>query len=342
MATRRVGATAVRVSSLGLGGAPLGNHQHEVTEGAAESAIDKAYRLGIRYFDVAPQYGHGLAEHRMGRVLREVSPPDFILSTKVGRLLSPRHSGRGDAPGFRNTLAFDFHYDYSYDGIMRSVEDSLQRLGLPNVDILFIHNIDSENLAGENERFFKQAIGSGHKALMKLRDEGIVGAIGVGNNHWQICKRFAMEAHFDCFMVASASAYSLLLTHLLDDFLPFCSDRNISVIVGGAFNSGILATGAVEDAQFAYGTASPEVLKTVRSMDRICRAHSVPLAAAALQFPLGHPVVASVVQGVRSAEQVRSNFDAFHIPIPEAFWDDLKGEGLLRSDAPVPRDAQMA
>ncbi len=333
---RRIGRTDLSICTLGLGGAPLGNFGQEVSDAEAEATVSAAYAAGIRYFDVAPQYGHGLAEHRFGHVLRNLTDPDIVLSTKVGRLLHPRASGRGDATIFRNTLAFDYRYDYSYDGVMRSFEDSLQRLGLSKVDILYIHNIDSENLGGRNQEFFDQAVASGHKALASLRDQRLVSAIGVGNNHWRICRKFAEAIPLDCFMVATKSAYSLLVTDLLDDFLPFCAGRGISIVVGGALNSGILATGAVEGAQFAYEAASDDMLAKVRAMERVCRAHGVPLLSAALRFPLGHPSVASVVQGARSPGQVIANVEAFRRPIPDALWSDLKAEGLLRPDAPVP------
>ena len=333
---RRIGRTGLCVSILGLGGVPLGNHQHEIADDLAMDTIAAAYEFGIRYFDVAPQYGHGLAEHRFGSVLRNVDSDDLVVSTKVGRLLYPRASGRGHAGDFRNTLAFDYRYDYSFDGVMRSVEDSLQRLGLHRVNILYIHNIDSENLAGEHEAFFRQAVAGGHKALRKLREEGTVSAIGVGNNHWQVCKRFAEEVEFDVFMIASKSAYSLLVTDLLDDFLPYCLKRGISIVVGGALNSGILATGAVPGAQFAYGAPTDDVVRKVQGIERVCAKHDVPLVAAALQFPLAHPAVASVVQGARSRQQVAQSVAAISMPIPAALWSDLKSEGLLRRDAPVP------
>ena len=334
---RKLGKTSLELPILGLGGAPLGNDRKVVPEEQALAAIEGAWQAGIRYFDVAPQYGHGLAEHRFGHVLREYPRAEFILSTKVGRLLTPRKTGREDARQFKRPLAFDYHYDYSHDGIMRSVEDSLQRLGIQRVDILLIHNLDWENLPERHEEFFRQAMDSGYRALDRLRGEGTISAIGVGNNHWQMCKRFAEAGEFDCFMIATRSCYTLLQQETLDEFLPLCVKRNISILIGGPYNSGILAKGIKASADFNYAPPPPAILDRVRRLEAICERHGVPLQAAALQFPLGHPAVVSVVPGARSAEQVERSVAAIAHPIPDDMWAELKAEKLIREDAPSPQ-----
>jgi len=333
---RKVGKTRLELPILGLGGAPLGNDRRVVPEAQALAAIEAAWEAGIRYFDVAPQYGHGLAEHRFGHVLREHAREEFILSTKVGRILTPRKGGREDARQFKRPLAFDYHYDYSYDGIMRSVEDSLQRLGIQRADILLIHNLDADNLPERHEEFFRQAMDSGYRALDKLRREGTISAFGVGNNHWQMCKRFAEAGEFDCFMIATRSCYTLLQQETLDEFLPLCVQRNISILIGGPYNSGILAKGTAAGADFNYASPPAAILDRVRRMEAVCERHGVPLQAAALQFPLAHPAVVSVVPGARSREQVERTVAALAHPIPGDLWAELKAEKLIRADAPTP------
>ncbi len=333
---RRVGKTSLELPILGLGGAPLGNDRRVVPEAQALAAIEAAWQAGIRYFDVAPQYGHGLAEHRFGHVLREYPREDFILSTKVGRILTPRKGGREDARQFKRPLAFDYHYDYSYDGIMRSFEDSLQRLGIQRADVLLIHNLDADNLPERHEEFFRQAMDSGYRALDRLRREGTISAFGVGNNHWQMCKRFAEAGDFDCFMIATRSCYTLLQQDTLDQFLPLCLQRNISILIGGPYNSGILARGTTASADFNYAPPPPAILERVRRIEAVCERHAVPLPAAALQFPLAHPAVVSVVPGARSREQVERSVAALAHPIPGDLWAELKAEKLIREDAPSP------
>jgi D-threo-aldose 1-dehydrogenase len=332
---RPLGRTGRQVTALGLGGAPLGNNLWEVAEEAALATIDAAWEAGIRYFDVAPQYGHGLAEHRFGHVLREHPRDDYVLSTKVGRLLVPRRSGREDSPPFKRPLAFDAVFDYSRDGIIRSFEDSLQRLGINRVDLLFIHNIDLGNHSPERcDILFRQAMEEAYPALDELRRAGLLAGIGVGNNYWEMCQRFAAAGDFDCFMLAGR--YTLLEQEALDEFLPMCERRGIPLLIGGPFNSGILATGARDDAYYDYQVATPAILERVSRLEGVCERHGVDLAAAALQFPLQHPAVASVVCGARSAAEISTNLHLMSQPIPADLWAELKTEGLIRSDAPTP------
>jgi len=241
-----------------------------------------------------------------------------------------------DSGLYRNILPFAAHYDYSYDGVLRSVADSLQRLGLARIDIVHIHDVDvwtHKNQAATDERF-AEVMAGGYRALLRLREEKAIGAIGVGVNEWQACERFAEAGDFDCFLLAGR--YTLLEQAALDSFLPLCLRRNIAVIIGGPFNTGILATGAIAGATYNYRPATEAVRERVRSIESVCRDHGVALASAALQFPLHHPAVASVIPGARSAGEVAANIATLEAPIPPALWQALKHEGLLREDAPTP------
>jgi D-threo-aldose 1-dehydrogenase len=331
---RPLGRSALSVTSLGFGGAPLGNLFSELAETDAAGAVTAAYRAGINFFDTAPLYGHGLSEHRIGAALRHVPRDSFVLATKIGRLLRPQRAADGGL--YRNILPFATVYDYSYDGVMRSVEDSLQRLGLARIDVLHVHDVDiwthgSEAAMAER---FAEIMRGGYRALLRLRDEKSIGAIGVGVNEWQACQRFAEAGEFDCFLLAGR--YTLLEQEALQSFLPLCERRQISVIIGGPYNTGILATGAVSGATYNYRPAPEDVLARVRRIEDVCRRHGVALASAALQFPLHHPAVASVIPGARSAAEIAAGIAALEAEIPADFWRDLKDEGLLSPAAPTP------
>jgi D-threo-aldose 1-dehydrogenase len=329
-----LGRTNVQVPRIGFGGAPLGNLFARVAEDDARAALAAAYDAGLRYFDTAPLYGHGLSETRMGETLSQRPRDSFVLSTKTGRLLHRVAGNKIDGDGYVEMPPYEAVYDYSYDGTMRSVEQSLERLKLDRIDILYIHDIDVWTHGAEQPRRYREAIGGAFPALDRLRSEGTVGAIGVGVNEWQVTERCARDADFDCFLLAGR--YTLLEQEALASFLPLCVGRKIGIVIGGAYNSGILATGAVEGAVYNYKPAPPEILKRVSRIEAVCRRHNVPLAAAALQFPLHHPAVVSVIPGARTQGEVQSNLTLLATAIPDALWRDLKAEGLLREDAPVP------
>ena len=332
--TRPLGRTGLQVSQIGFGGAPLGNLFAALREADAAGAVGSAFDAGIRLFDTAPLYGHGLSEHRIGAALRHCRRDDFVLATKVGRLLRPDPSAAGGH--YRDILPFAVRFDYSYDGVLRSVEDSLQRLGLARIDIVHIHDVDvwtHKSQAAMDERF-AEVMGGGYRALIRLREEKAIGAIGVGVNEWQACQRFAEAGDFDCFLLAGR--YTLLEQAALDSFLPLCVARNIAVIIGGPFNTGILATGPVPGATYNYQPATPEIMERVGRIAAVCRRHGVALASAALQFPLHHPAVASVIPGARSAAEIAANLATFAAKVPAALWAELKAGGLLRADAPTP------
>ncbi|MGH6924364.1 MAG: aldo/keto reductase [Propylenella sp.] len=333
---RPLGGTGLEVSVLGLGGAPLGDLYERIPEERAIETIETAYDEGLRLFDTSPFYGFGLSEHRFGQVLRRKPRGDFVLSTKIGRILKRPGTGSAERGVFVGGLNFDPVFDYSYDGCMRSIEDSYQRLGLSQIDIALIHDADiwTHGSAEGFERRFREAMDGAYRALDELRSAGIVRAIGTGLNEVEATLRFAKAGDFDCFLLAGR--YTLLEQDGLDDLFPLAESKNFSILLGGPFNSGILATGATPGAKYNYRPAPPEIMERVGRIEKVSEAHRVPIAAAAIQFPLGHPRIASIIPGAVSPEEVRRNRELIAHRIPAALWDDLKREGLLLGSAPVP------
>ena len=332
---RRIGTTPVEVTEFGFGGTGLGNIYAVVSEDDALATMRAALAAGIRYFDTAPLYGHGLSELRTGAALRLAGPDRVTVSTKVGwRLTASRNDHVTPVGVFAEVPPFECRPDYGYDSVMREVEDSLQRLGVNRVDILFIHDVDVRNKGADYRRSFDEAMAGAYRALTALREQGVVKALGVGVNEWQPCQEFAEAAPFDCFLLAGR--YTLLEQESLDSFLPLCVARKMSVIIGGPFNSGILASGPVAGAMYDYKPATPAILDRVARIEAVCRRHGVPLAAAALQFPLHHPAIAAVIPGGRRPDEIESNMRNYRHPIPAALWHELKAAGLLRQEAPTP------
>jgi D-threo-aldose 1-dehydrogenase len=331
---KRLGRTEVAVSVLGFGGTALGNMYSAMSETSAAQTLQAAYAAGLRYFDTAPLYGHGLSELRTGSALRSFRDPAVVVSTKVGWRLKPAHGQATGAELFENITAFTRFNDYSFDGAMRSFEDSLHRLGVDRIDILLIHDVDRRNQGEHQPEVFRTAMNGAYKALLSLREQGLVKAIGCGLNEWEPCEQFAEAGDFDCFLLAGR--YTLLEQASLERFLPLCERRGIGIIVGGPYNSGILASGAIKDAWFDYAPAPPEILSKVAQIEAICARHTVPLKAAALQFPLLHPCVASVIPGTRSPEELAENLRMLRVEIPPALWSELKASNLLHANAPTP------
>ena len=315
---RHLGRTAVELTVLGFGGSQVGNLHRPVSEDDAARAVATAWDLGIRYFDTAPLYDRGLGEQRMGAALRRHPRDGYVLSTKVGRLVGPH----------------GIAYDYSRDGVLRSIEDSLRRLELARIDVAFIHDIDPYNHEADQPRRFREAMEGAYPALERLRRNGALGAIGVGVNSWRVCQAAAGAADFDCFLLAGR--YTLLEQEALASFLPLCARRGIGVILGAPFNSGILARGATPGARHNYADPSVDVAERVRRLEAVCARHGVSLAAAALQFPLGHPAVAAVLPGPRSAAHVEASVRWLGEPIPDDLWQELKFLRLLDAEAPTP------
>lgn len=333
-ARRRIlGRGNLTLSALGLGGAPLGNLYASVKEEDAIATVDAAWQGGIRYFDTAPLYGSGLSERRMGKALVGRSRQDYVLSSKVGWLLESDAGIQQDGPyvgldGSRRCC------DYSRDGTLRSLEASFKRLGIDCIDIVYIHDLDATCHGDALDDRYTEAMKGAYPVLAELRDQGMVGAIGFGVNEWQVCARALTDADPDCFLLAGR--YSLLDQSSLASLLPDCAHRGVGVIIGGAFNSGILATGAVTNARYDYRPASAEILVRTARLEAICHRHGVPLPAAALQFPSFHPAVVSVVPGARNKTEIKANLTLFEQDIPADLWGELKAEGLLPAEAPVP------
>lgn len=334
-ATRRIGRRDLEVSLLGVGTAPFGSAAPSDTEASIATTFARLNGAGLRYFDTAPFYGLGVAEHRLGACLRTIDRTSIVISTKVGRLLKP--VGRGSVAGTRfGTVPFEIQFDYSYDGTMRSLEHSLQRLGTNAVDIVLIHDVNRRWQGDLVEERYREAIEGAHRALVDCRAQRVIKAFGVGVNDWSILLRFAADGDFDCFMLAGR--YTLLDHSALETFMPDCERRGISVLMAAPFNSGILATGAKPGATFFYVEAERDIVERTRAIEAVCARHGVALAAAALQFPLAHPVVASVVTGMRSEAEANANLAHCRSSIPVAFWQELKHEQLIAADAPVPDD----
>jgi D-threo-aldose 1-dehydrogenase len=327
LATRRVAQTSLAVSELSMGCAQLGNLYRAIGGRAARETVDAAWDVGVRYFDTAPHYGLGLSERRLGEALGDRPRDGFVLSTKVGRLLEPVAVVEGfDDEGFDVPATYRRIWDFSRDGIMRSIEDSLRRMGLDRIDIVYLHDLDNH---------FSEVLATGYPALEQLRSEGVVQAIGAGMNQAEMLADLARNTDVDVLMLAGR--YTLLEQNPLDDLLPLCERRGISIVVAGVFNSGLLATDRpTAHATYNYAEAPPEVLARARQIAEVCERHGTTLPAAAMAFPLAHPAVVSVCAGAHSPEQMRRNAELRSARIPDDLWDDLKGEGLLRQEAPVP------
>jgi D-threo-aldose 1-dehydrogenase len=324
---------------LGFGSAVLGNLYAPISDTAARDTTREAVELGFQYFDTAPHYGFGLSEKRLGAALHELDPgQELIVSTKSGRKLAPRSGIQPgqQRQGFVSPEPFESEFDYTYDSVMRTYEDSLRRLQRERIDILYVHDIGRVSHGDDHPRRFKEFMDGGYRAMSELRASGAVGAIGIGVNEWEVCVEALGSADFDVVMLAGR--YTLLEQLSLEIFLPLCAKRGVHVIVGGPYNSGILATGVRNPGggHYNYSAASPEIVARVAAIEAICADHNVPLPAAALQFPLAHPQVLCVVAGFGSREEVTQADDNLRRPIPPSLWSDLRTAGLLRTDAPVP------
>jgi len=331
--TRPLGRSGIALPILGFGCAPLGGMLRATPQDDALTTLACAWDLGFRHFDVAPQYGHGLAEHRLGLGLRDKPRDDWLLSTKVGRLLRPRRTDSSPPAMWVGALPFDVVFDYSYDATLRSLEDSLQRLGLDRIDMVMIHDVSLKWHGLNVGERFRQAMHGAHRALAQLRDQGVIRAFGAGLNDVVTATRFVEEGDLDYVMIAGR--YTLLDQSAQDALLPVCARRGVGVMMAGPFNSGILASGSAAAAAYHYNPAPPEVLENVRRIETIAARHQVPLAAAALQFPLAHPAVTSIVTGCRTPEEVTQAAAWLQQAIPEAFWRELRQTELKsRSHSP--------
>ena len=334
LATAEIGKTGLQVTQLGMGGAPLGGLFADVAGDVAGQTVRRALRLGVRYFDTAPFYGYGKSERFMGEVLSGVPRDDFVISTKVGRVLD--RVDEAPEPGqFSNVPSLKPVFDYSRDGVLRSLKESLQRLRLERVDIALIH--DGDVAAAEDPAHWRRCIEETYPTLHELRSQGVVRAIGAGLNDSEPLVELAREGDFDCFLLAGR--YTLLDQSGLDELMPLCERRGISLILGGPYNSGVLASDLSLSSTYFYKQTPPEVLERARRIKAVCDRHGVPLKAAALQFGLAHPAVAATVPGARSTVEVEENVKMAGYPIPDGLWADLRRDGHIRDNAPVPSDA---
>jgi D-threo-aldose 1-dehydrogenase len=323
------------LSTLGFGGAPLGNLFTALTTQQALDTVRTAWDIGLRLFDTAPLYGHGLSERRLGAALDSYPRDAYVLCSKVGRLLAPNcDNTHTDAGLYVDPPAFDAHYDYSYDGTWRSVEQSLHRLGKSRLDLVWIHDIDRWTHGEDQPQRLKQALDGAQRALVEMREQGLITGFGLGVNEWQVCADFLRAGDPDCFLLAGR--YTLLEQEAAHSFLPSCLAREVGIVIGGPFNTGILATGDSDTAYYNYAPAPADIRQRVQQLEHHCREFAVPLPAAALQFPLAHPAIVSVIPGARSPEEVAQNRQWFDHLIPDEFWQQLRAANLIVERAPLP------
>ncbi|MDW6021423.1 aldo/keto reductase [Mesorhizobium sp. BAC0120] len=333
---RRLGRTSLELSPVGLGGVPLGEIYRTVPEPQARATLEAAWDAGIRYYDTSPWYGRGLSELRFGSMLRQQPRQDFVLSTKVGRTFHrPQDPSIFKGAFWKGGLSFEHRFDYTYDGIMRSYDQSLMRLGLNTIDLLLIHDLDVAEIGSDDlvKQYFTDLERSGWRALETLRHYGEIAGIGAGVNIMGTIPEFLRRFELDFFLVAMP--YTLLDQAPLDHEFPLCEERGVGVVIGSPFASGILATGAsASEPQYNYLPAPPAMLDKVRRIEKLCVDFGVPLKAAAYQFPLRHKIVASVVSGADTPEMARENAGLVDIEIPNEFWSALRDQGLVHSLSP--------
>ena len=333
-----VGKLGLEVTRLGFGGAPLGNLFEAIPEEDVADCLAAAYCAGIRYFDTAPLYGFGLSESRYGAHLAG-RRDEVVLSTKVGYSLVARESGDPEDGFFVDHPPLKSEFDYSADAVRRSLDESLGRLRTDRIDIVYIHDPDEGiSLQPDFDPYgvshFREAMEQTYPVLDELRSQGVIKAVGAGMNQWQVLADFARAGDFDCFLLAGR--YTLLEQTSLEGLLPLCEEKGVRVVIGGPYNSGILATGAVEGAYYNYAPAPPRVLDRVAAIEAVCGRHGVRLPAAALQFPLAHPAVACVIPGGRTRAELEANAALLEEEIPAGFWSELRGQGLVDPEAPLP------
>lgn len=332
----RLGNGGLDFTELGFGAAPIGNLYRAISEADAQAVLTRAWDAGVRYFDTAPLYGLGLSETRLNHFLRGKPRDSYVISTKIGRHLRPCPPDQRDGMGkWFEVPARNEVYDYSYDGVMRSLEASLERTGLDRIDILYAHDLDVANHRSQSglDAKLSEFMSGGYRALIELRDQGVIKAFGAGVNEWQPCQWLLERGDFDLFLLAGR--YTLLEQAPLASFLPLATQRGVGIVIGGPYNSGILATGPKPGAFYNYDPAPEAILARVTALQTACARHGVRLVDAAFQFPLRHPAVVSIIPGGQGVAEMDSNARAADTQIPAALWTDLKAQGLLHPDAPI-------
>ena len=335
----KVGLQGLEVTRLGLGGTTFGNLYSALDEQEGLDVIDASYMAGVRYFDTAPLYGYGMSETKMGPGLARYNRDEIAISSKVGYVLKERQEGDDYVDLFVDAPKLTSYFDYSRDAVLRSIEGTLKRLKTDRLDIVLIHDPDDGKsiepgwVPGDRANF-DQVMAEAYPALAELREQGVVKAIGLGMNQWQMLADFARAGNFDAFLLAGR--YTLLEQESLRELLPLCTEREVRIIIGGPYNSGILATGAIEGATYNYAAAPEPLLERVRGIEAVCARHDVPLQAAALQFPFGHSAVATVIPGARTVAEGEGNVGFLQHAISADFWAELKQEGLIDAASPTP------
>jgi D-threo-aldose 1-dehydrogenase len=332
----RLGNGGLTFTELGFGAAPVGNLYRAITDDDAQAVLEAAWAAGVRYFDTAPLYGLGLSETRLNRFLRGKPRDEYVLSTKIGRLFRVTTADKRDGFGkWFDVPARNEIYDYGHDAVMRSLEFSLERLGLDRVDVLYAHDLDVFNHKTQSalDARLDEFMAGGYRALLALREQGVIRAFGAGVNEWQSCQWMTERGDFDLFLLAGR--YTLLEQEALETFLPLATTRGIGIVIGGPYNSGVLATGPKPGAFYNYDPAPDWVLDRVRRIETICKRHGVAMVDAAFQFPLRHPAVVSVIPGGQGVSEMQANARAATARIPPALWAELKAQGLIHTAAPV-------
>jgi D-threo-aldose 1-dehydrogenase len=321
-------------TAFGFGGAPIGNFNGVFTDDEALDMVSQSWQQGVRFFDTAPGYGNGLSEYRLGQAVRKYDRAEMVLSTKVGRVVTPTKGAPTVNGQYQDIPPFVADFDYTYDGVMRAVEQSMQRMLTDRFDVLFIHDCDRYTHGPSQPEYFRRALVSAFPALESLRDQGVVKAIGFGVNETDVMTEAIKATDADLCLLAGR--YTLLEQEPLDLLLPMCEERGVGIVLGGVYNSGVLATGPVAGARFNYAPAPQDVLDKVAEIEQVCRRHNVELATAALQFAYAHPAVTSICIGARNAQQQQRNAELFEMTVPEDLWEELRTAQLIREDAPTP------
>ena len=333
MNKRQLGKTNINLNAIGFGGAPLGDLFENLKETNCYEVLAKCYEANINLYDTSPLYGYGLSEHRLGNFLKTVEEDSYYLSTKVGRYLTPEKESNIDRGIFAGGLNFSPNLDYSYDGVMKSFEQSLIRLAVSKIDICLIHDVDRFNFGNEVDHYFKLAMKGAYKALQKLKDEKVIKAIGVGVNDSDICAKFAEAGEFDCMILAGR--YSLLDQNALNDFFPIAEKNNIGIILAGVFNSGILAKGVGENITYFYDTIPDNIKDKYLKIEKICDKYKVPVPAAAIQFSYLNKLISSMILGMDRPQQIQQNLDYLNFNIPADLWKDLLKDNLIDERCPL-------
>jgi D-threo-aldose 1-dehydrogenase len=334
MIKKKLGNTDIKLTPLGFGGAPMGDLFERLKEEDCYNTLKKSYENGINIYDTSPLYGYGLSEHRLGNFLKSINRADFYISTKVGRYLSPDKEENIDRGIFKGGLQFKPTLDYTYDGVMRSFEQSLLRLGLSNIDICLIHDVDRFTHGDGVDEFFKIAMEGAYKALRKLKDQKLIKAIGIGVNEAEMCTKFAEAGEFDCMVMAGR--YTLLEQGAIDSFFPIAEKQNIGIILAGVFNSGILVKGVNENSTYDYGKIPENIKNKYFEIVKICREFNIPISAAALQFCNANNLISSMIIGMDRPSHIQQNLDFLNFKIEKEFWEKLKKNNLIDERSPTP------